>query len=338
MPLQTARHEQAGDVDAGHDEDQRDRSEQGQQQRPGVAVQLGEHGANGYGQPLEVGVGLDLPHDHSGQLCLRVGCRCAGAQAADHAPSVSLDLGFVGRHREPEIDPGVDVVVGFAGVGGIGQKTHARRHHADDRKRRRIPADPNRGAEDRAVAVELPLPQVVAQDDPRGRDLRPARLARGELAAEHRRDAEGLEEVAGDDHAAQRCAPVRQDEEVERPSVEGRRLDGAARRPPVHPLPDAAPAGVRAAVAPRRRHEHEPVRIRIWRRREEDALDQAEHRRRRSDPQTERDHGGGRKAGVLAQLAQRIANVVNHERLLSASFSDCPVYSSPHSGRAATSA
>ena len=73
--------------------------------------------------------------------------------------------------------------------------------------------------DDIRIAVELPLPQVVAEDD-RGRwHVGTAELGLGELPAEDRAQAEDAEIAGRDDHAAERLAAVGQDEKVERPPV-----------------------------------------------------------------------------------------------------------------------
>jgi hypothetical protein len=56
---------------------------------------------------------------------------------------------------------------------------------------------------------------------------RPAGFAGQEFATQDRPETERLEEVAAHHQAADRTTAVRQDEKVERPAIERRRLDGS---------------------------------------------------------------------------------------------------------------
>ena len=69
---------------------------------------------------------------------------------------------------------------------------------ADDREGAAVERD--RAPDDRRIAGESPLPEVVAEDDDRVR-VRRAVFLRQERAAEDRADAERVEEVAADELA-----------------------------------------------------------------------------------------------------------------------------------------
>ena len=169
----------------------------------------------------------------------------------------------------------------------------------------------------RGIAVELALPQLVAEDDRLRR--RGAGFGLDEGAAEDRLDADDAEVVARDDHALERLAAFVIDQEIERPGVGGDRVEGGRLLLPFHPLRGGPEPRVqqRLAIGPHRRHQHQARRLLVWRRRQEDALDQAEDRRGRADAQREREHGDDHEPGMLQEQAGAEAQVAEHSSSVS---------------------
>ena len=296
VPLQPARDEQARHVDRGHQEQQRNRPEQRQQQPARVVVQHLSDRPHPGCHPGEIGFCRSLARRERRHLGLGLRQRGAVAKTGDRVPAARPRLCFIRRERQPEVHWRVDVVVRLARVGRVGQETNAGRHDADDGERGREAADLDRGPDDCRVSLELTLPELVTQDDAGGGHFRPRRFRLGELTAVERFHADGLKVVAGDHHAAERPAAVREHEEVERPAVERRRLERPALGPPLHPLREPGALGVGAAVHAPGRHQHQPIRRGVGRGRQQHAVDQPEHRRCRADAQRQGDDGRGGKS------------------------------------------
>ena len=214
-------------------------------------------------------------------------------------PAPLAGRGFVRRHSEPEIHVRVQVVVGLARRARVGEEPDPSRHHADNRQRGWHTAHADGASDDVRIAIELALPEVIAEDDGRWRCLGAAELRVDELPAQDRPQPEHAEVVRRDNHPAHRLAAVGQHEKVERPAVDRRRLD-RSRLPPCHPLADGRTACVRATVGPYWGYQQDPAGICVWRRREKRALNQTEHRGSGADAETERHDRDGGKARVLA--------------------------------------
>ena len=120
--------------------------------------------------PSKVALGLRLPR---GDQTVSSPCACWGVAPSRSRPTTSQSGRFrprrVGSHRNPEIHQRVHVVVRLLRARRRRQKADARRHHADHRGRRVPAADAQRLADDVRIAVELPLPELVAEDDHRHR-------------------------------------------------------------------------------------------------------------------------------------------------------------------------
>ena len=65
------------------------------------------------------------------------------------------------------------------------------------------------------------------------------------------------------------------------------------------------------AVGPGGLDQHQTIRVSIGRRREQDALDQAENRRRRADSQGQRQHGNRRESRLLPQHSRGKTQVLH---------------------------
>ena len=307
--MEPAGEQQTGDIAAGDQEHERYRAQQRYQQSATFVIQLVLHQQDLGRDSFQVRICLCVP---AGQRrYLRLGLLQHGSipQPGYRIPTPVLGPRLVRSHGQPEIHEGVDVVVGFARGGRIRQKTHAGWHHTHHRERRRLAADVNWFANNIRVAIETPLPKIVPENDRRGRRIRGRDFRFREFVTEHRLDPEHLEKVFGHNHSAERFAPVRQHQKVKSPTVQRRRLEGLACFPPFQPLPDSASLLVSATVDSGRRHENEPARFGIRRRRQQNPLNQAEHGRRRSNPKPKGEHSHGREAGVLEQLAEGVFQI-----------------------------
>jgi hypothetical protein len=57
---------------------------------------------------------------------------------------------------------------------------------------------------------------------------------------------------------------------------------------------------------------HEPCRIRIWERLEDDTMDDAEDGGIGANPERQRQYGGQRVAGVFSEMSKRVDEVLSH--------------------------
>ena len=152
LPLEAAREEEPADVGARDQEQQADRAEERDEQALTLPIEDRSHRRRGRGEAGEPGIGRGDAARHRGELALGLRRRHPGLQAGDGVAGAALRAGFVRRHGEPEVDLGVQVVVGLGRGAGIGQEAQAGRHHADDRQGRRHPAERDRTAQDVLVA------------------------------------------------------------------------------------------------------------------------------------------------------------------------------------------
>ena len=311
LPLKPTGQQKPGDVGAGDEEDQRDRAEERHEQLPPVAIQdVGNWRCRGR-QALQARIRADEPGANRGRLRLRLAGRCPTPEPGNNISSGQFRARLVRRHREPEVHAGVEVVVWLARGAGIGKKTKSRRHDADHRQGGGHAADANRLPDDVRIAVEFSLPEVIAENDRRRRRLEVLSLGIQELAAENRLHPQHSEVVRADDHPTQRLTPVVPDQEVEAPPIHGRSLERTSLAPR-NPVPGRRPFRGGLTVEPCRSQEHQPVRFRIGRRREKDTLNQPEHGRGGANPEAERRNGERGKAGILSELSECVAKILEH--------------------------
>ncbi len=57
--------------------------------------------------------------------------------------------------------------------------------------------------------------------------------------------------------------------------------------------------------------EDEPVRIRVWKRSENEPVDETEYRAVSTDPEREGQHGGRRESRVLPEEPQRVSDILD---------------------------
>ena len=150
--------------------------------------------------------------------------------------------------------------------------------------------------------VELPLPQLMAEDDDRPGG---AVIGLDECAADGRLEADDAEIVVRHQHALQRLAAVRLDEKVEGPGVRGDRVERGRLLLPFHPLDGSpgSPIDSLLTLGPVGRNQDQLLRLLIGRGRQEDALNQGEHGGGRTDAQGQRERGDDREPGLFAQHA-----------------------------------
>jgi hypothetical protein len=127
-----------------------------------------------------------------------------------------------------------------------------------------------------------------------------------------------VEIVSGDPHPFHRYAAVVQDQKVEGPVICGDGLKRLRVLLPFQPLRSGPPARMRhlPAVGASGGNQHQPLRLPVRRRRQEDASDQAENRRGRADTERQRNHGNQSKAGLFAQHAQANSQILKHLAVL----------------------
>ena len=181
------------------------------------------------------------------------------------------------------------------------------RHHTDHRVRPRI--DGHRAPDDGAVAQEPAPPIAMGEDDRLRRARRVVRLR--EPAAQQRLHVERIQDAMGHhQHSRQFGLPrtsdgcdaeTPQSEVLKRPvlvairEVHRRRTThaGVTGRHPRRGVPDA----------------NQCLRVRIWERTDQHALDDAEDGGVAADAQRQRQHHGGRECRILSEAAKRVARV-----------------------------
>ena len=134
-----------------------------------------------------------------------------------------------------------------------------------------------------------------------------------ERAPEDGLQSDRAEVVLGHAHPLERLASLVADQEIERPVVGGDRLERRGVSLPV--LPVRRGPATRAGLLPitlAHVNQGKPIRLVIWRRCEQDPLDQAEHGRGRPDAEGERDDGDGRKSRVFSEHTGRDSQITKH--------------------------
>ena len=261
--------QQARDVRARHEQQQRDRRHQNLENRPHAANDPLAQRQQAQAPRLVLRVRrLELTcHDVHLRLCLRQGR--AGLQPADQPQRVEapdLRVGIVERERQIEID-------------GLGQtdetvvgKREARRH--DARNGVRPALDDDRPADGIGVAVEPLLPHAMADDD----GIRASGFVRAREVAAERRD--GSER--GDELCAhpRRAHPYRRTRSGDRDALRADRHGAQSLEDlsPVAIVDEIRPGdGRRIAAAERPVHPDEAVRVAVRQRLQQHAVDDREH-------------------------------------------------------------
>ena len=205
---------------------------------------------------------------------------------------------FQSRDREIRVRQSVDQLPAIEGERHVDLIVARRErelgpHHADDGVR--LAAERDRAADNRRIGGEAADPEAVGQE----RDTIAADrlLLRGERAADERRHAEHGEQVRRDARAVQPLGIAPAGEvEVGDGAHRGNAVEHLIARPPV------VDAGHRA----RRAHDFalvrsaidvdQPIRLAIWQRLQQDAVDDAEHRRRGADAERDGERRGNGEA------------------------------------------
>ncbi len=187
--------------------------------------------------------------------------------------------------------------------GRSGDVLEPARHDADDGVQ--VVVEPDFAADNRAIGVETPSPQLVAQHD----DVRTAEaVVQGrEVPPDDRHDAEHLKVVRADAlsleplgaiHAGDRRPPGPEDRDyLERP------------RPLAEFAVQREGAIAARSIAVEFQDRHDPIGARIRQRHEEDRIDGAEDGGGTADADREREHGDCREAWRCAQAPRAIPQV-----------------------------
>jgi hypothetical protein len=291
-----ARQEQVRDVDAGDQEDGRDRGQQREERGPGVAH---DRVAEGHEDEAEVRVRLGIPLGQAGRegahLGLGLGHGYAGAEAPDEVKlveSAHLEALVAERQGKPHL--------------GVLGPAESRGHDPDHRHRAAVERDGAAGQ--RGIAGEALAPEPVAQHHRLGQGNG---FVRGtERAADQGRNAERLEEAGAHEASRELLRPFeageRGTERIRAHRCEG--LKGAARRPKV----DEVGRGHRGPGIPSRSPPapHEALGLGIRQRAEKDAARHAEDGGVGADPEAEGHDRSGREPTVFEQEAHSVADVL----------------------------
>ena len=304
-PLRCAREQKVGDVRAGDQQHDERRRLPEREQRPGAFV---EHAAEEREHAhavvaVRVRIVTREPRGEHRHFRLRVLERRAGPQVADDREVSQV---AARRHLRIERDGGPD-------FGALGEG-ESRRHHADDDVR--LAVDDDRTPHDRAVGIEAPLPQRVAQDH----DVVPPErfIVPNERAAEGRLRAQRFEEAARDLEAGNPLRLAAVDEVRIPPGVRGKKDQFRGVRAPVEEI--GGRHRLLLVLQPRAglRQQHDGVRILQWIRAQHETVDQVEDGRVRPEPQRERQRHDGRQPPALPERPYGGANVpprVAHEAI-----------------------
>ena len=180
-----------------------------------------------------------------------------------------------------------------------------RRQHPDDRVRAVVHLE--HLPDDRSIPAKPRLPVRVSQDQHGVRSSRVVRL--DERTANERLDPEDVEEIGRDDagcDAIGLATPqqievhlMELDEAVEARQLLAiivKLLDGHA---------DVLLVGERRRMS----NQHETIAVVVWQRLEQDAIEHAEDRGVRANPETEREHGEHGEPAVLQERLDPVADV-----------------------------
>ena len=299
-PAARAREEEVGHVGAGDEEDERDRAEEDEEERPHVSDhRVGERHQARAGALVGVGIGEGETARDAVEVGLRLRDRHAGSQPPD-AVDAEAGAAVLQERVLPLPDRHVDV----AALEVPHDEVEARRQDADDGEV--LAVEEEAAADDVGIAAELALPEAGADQDHRRR-ARPV-LVGGEVAPEHRLDAEHAEEVRRDELAleALRLADAGQAEALH---ARHRHRGEAA----VLPLPvaeveerDRAAPEVRLALVDR----DQLLGARVRERLEEDAAHHREEGGVGADAEREGHDRDGGEAGAAPEDAQAVAQVL----------------------------
>ena len=221
------------------------------------------------------------------------------AQSRHHIPFCLLLILRIGLCGTPEVHQRVRVVIRLLCGPRRRQKSHSRRHHADNYRGHVPPADPHGFPYDLRIAVERPLPELVPQQNRLHGSQSEVLLLK--TAAHHRLQSHYPQIILRYFHSLDRLASLIADEEVELPAVAGNSAKRLGFFLPFHPLLCGPAAWVLLFLPARSRawHEHELLRVFVGWRGQQHTLNQAEHRRSRPDSERQRQYRNQAKAGLF---------------------------------------
>ena len=182
------------------------------------------------------------------------------------------------------------------------REVEVRRHDTDDGEGASAKRDGS--AQNSGIPSEPPLPHAVADHD-----LVMARRVsfRLEHPAKRRPDAEQLEHLQGRPGHGQALRPVAPHERVGPAGIRDHSFEDGVLLAPVEEVRGSD--GEAAMLRDDFQHPHQAVRLGKRQRTQQDAVDDGEDRRRRSEPERECQHRHRREPAVLPQLADGIARV-----------------------------
>ena len=214
------------------------------------------------------------------------------SQAADGEVGVPPTAGRLGPFGDPQVrQPG---------------KLEAGRQHADDRPG--IVADSYGPFQDGGVAVETPLPIVVADER---RAAAGQRFLRSERAPHDRLDTEHAKEVGVHDGDARILRDLARRHGELAAAVGGHRLEGRALVAPVAEVGDRDQALRLAAGEEGGVEGNDPVRVVVGQRSQQHGIDNAEDGRVGPNAERHDERGEGGETGVPPEGASRVAEVRN---------------------------
>ena len=300
LPRRRPREEQVREVGAGDEEHQPDGAQQDECRRPHVFEQRRRPWRR---RQLPVLVLrkrplfrlLDSPGDGR-ELGVGLLERRARRETGEHVElaDIARDGQRIAAPRNPEVGPDQD---------------QSGRHHANHR--RRAAAHANRAVQDGGIAAEAALPEAMADD--RCRWTVRTELVRGKAAAQGRRHANHRKQIVEQQRREDTLGHVTAGD-VAVAEIERAGAREAARRPDVQVLGGRQRFDVDRfgrQLGERDAHRHQPVRLRIGKRVEDEPVEHAVDQAVPADREPEREDRDRREPRTANELAERVPEVLN---------------------------
>src|SRR5437667_5316378 len=224
---------------------------------------------------FEIGVSLRLPRRDCSQFRLRLSQGYAVAQSSNHIP-VPLFRFKRQASGTPVIHESIHVVVRFSRVSRRRQAANAWWHHAHHREWRKT-AEANGIPDDTPIAMKTTLPAIIAENNRRRGIFWSRRIRWQKRPAQQWFYPNYVEVLRRDKHALKKFAAVRQNEKLVTDVITGHCLERFGLLAPFQPLRCCAARCVRPAINPLRSEEDDLLRLPVWRRCQEHAVNKTEH-------------------------------------------------------------
>jgi len=163
LALQAAYQQQSRNIAATDQENERGCTQQREQNAAAILIHFVGQGLQPRHETFKLPFRLRLSRRQQRQFSLPLLLGRATSQSCHHIPIGFLRILRVGLGWAPELHQRIHVVVRFLGGPWRRQKSHSRRHHADNGRGHVPSADPNGFAYDLGIAIEGPLPELVPQ-------------------------------------------------------------------------------------------------------------------------------------------------------------------------------